>query len=379
MKLLYLNYGPQSGVVASLTAELRGRGLDVVPVNAAAGFLPSRGLPVGRRHLPLPNLRWDVMRALVHAAQQHGGGFRAYYLHTCYAFDRLTELADRAIAEHQPHLVLQAGVLHAPGRYPERPYCLYIDNTTALAHRYLAVVGLPPPLRRAAAWHARERSVYRNAAAVFVMSRYVAASLERDYGVDPRRVHWVGAGPNIEPEADPPVEEREPAFLFVGADFADKGGDDLLSAFTIVRAKEPRARLWLVGHRPRRRLDLPGARYFGYLPRPEIARLLTRAHAFVLPSLREPFGLALLEAMAFALPCIATRLAAIPEIVAHGETGLLVPPRDPAALARAMLELLADSARAHAFGRAGRARVSAEYGWRRTAERMLPVMRSPDP
>ncbi|WP_237758089.1 glycosyltransferase [Anaeromyxobacter sp. PSR-1] len=79
--------------------------------------------------------------------------------------------------------------------------------------------------------------------------------------------------------------------------------------------------------------------------------------------------------MAFELPVVASRIEAIPEIVADGETGLLVPPRDPAALAAALGALLADPARARAMGAAGRARAAARFGWTRAAARMLDVLR----
>src|SRR5262245_27211216 len=81
-------------------------------------------------------------------------------------------------------------------------------------------------------------------------------------------------------------------------------------------------------------------------------------HASVLP---EPFGRVLIEAMALGLPVIAPREGGPLEIVVDGETGLLVPPRDPDALAAAMVALLEDPARRAAMSRAARARVSAVF------------------
>lgn len=86
------------------------------------------------------------------------------------------------------------------------------------------------------------------------------------------------------------------------------------------------------------------------------------AHAFVLPSREEAFGLALVEAMAAGLPVVATRTAGPSDIVEHGRTGILVPPGDPAALADAVDRTLADPAGAAAMGGAARRSVIARYG-----------------
>ncbi|HEY6099104.1 MAG TPA: glycosyltransferase family 4 protein, partial [Anaeromyxobacter sp.] len=122
--------------------------------------------------------------------------------------------------------------------------------------------------------------------------------------------------------------------------------------------------------------SLPGGAVFhGHLCRGALARLYARAAVFALPTLREAFGLSLVEAMAFGLPVVASRVEAIPEIVSHGETGLLVPPSDPAALARALGEILGDPVRARLLGAAGHARAADRFGWDLAASRMLAVMR----
>lgn len=86
------------------------------------------------------------------------------------------------------------------------------------------------------------------------------------------------------------------------------------------------------------------------------------AHAFVLPSREEAFGLSLLEAMASGLPVVATRTAGPSDTVDDGRTGLLVPPGDPAALAEGLDRILTDPARAAALGDAARAAVLGRYG-----------------
>ncbi len=91
--------------------------------------------------------------------------------------------------------------------------------------------------------------------------------------------------------------------------------------------------------------------------RRDIERVLPLMQIFVMPSLSEGFGIAIVEAMAACRPVVATAVGGIPEIVVHGETGLLVPPGDPSALAAAIQDLLSHPAKARSFGHRGRQRV----------------------
>jgi starch synthase len=99
------------------------------------------------------------------------------------------------------------------------------------------------------------------------------------------------------------------------------------------------------------------------LPRPELVQLLTHATVFAIPSLYEPLGIVNLEAMACATAVVGSRTGGIPEVVADGVTGLLVPPDDPGQLAEALNALLRDPERAQVMGQEGRKRAVAEFGW----------------
>jgi starch synthase len=84
---------------------------------------------------------------------------------------------------------------------------------------------------------------------------------------------------------------------------------------------------------------------------------------FACPSLYEPLGIVNLEAMACGTAVVGSRVGGIPEVVAEGKTGLLVPLGDPPALASAINALVTDLPRAADMGRLGRERVVAEFGW----------------
>jgi starch synthase len=99
------------------------------------------------------------------------------------------------------------------------------------------------------------------------------------------------------------------------------------------------------------------------LPKPDVIQLLSHATVFACPSIYEPLGIVNLEAMACGTAVVASRTGGIPEVVADGQTGLLVPPGEPEALAGGLNALIRDPDRAAAMGQAGRKRAVAEFGW----------------
>jgi glycosyltransferase involved in cell wall biosynthesis len=167
--------------------------------------------------------------------------------------------------------------------------------------------------------------------------------------------------------------------LFIGREFERKGGDLLLQAFARVRAKIPDARLVVVGL-PAMAIPDPGVTSLGLLrkddPR-EWAQLIgayRSADVFCFPTRYEPFGIVVLEAMLFGLPCVATRTGAIPEMIREGETGYLVPPEDVDSLTCRLLALLGDRSLARRLGEAGRKRADETFTWPAVAANMLEAM-----
>jgi starch synthase len=106
----------------------------------------------------------------------------------------------------------------------------------------------------------------------------------------------------------------------------------------------------------------------GMLAKREVIQLLSHATVFVCPSLYEPLGIVNLEAMACGAAVIASRVGGIPEVVADGLTGLLIPPDDAGVLAEAINTLVRDPAQAAAMGQRGRDRAIAEFGWAAVAQ-----------
>jgi glycosyltransferase involved in cell wall biosynthesis len=349
-----------------MSGALVARGHRVRTVDVTGDLEPRD--PVTRRPRPTPR----VLLNLALATARFGRLALGHRWNTTYWFDHHARRAGEALRAlpARPDVVLQNGALFAPGAPPPYPYALLIDHTRALAMRGAAWpdAGIGPPADYGRAWRAREAAVYRGARAIGTFSENAARSLARDYDVDPSRVHVVGAGANVLPEHAPRVDDGH-TILFVGREFQRKGGPHLAEAFRRLRRAFPRARLLVAG--PAEAPPLPeGAAWLGEVPLRELPALFARTTVFALPTLREPFGLAFLDAMACAVPCVGTSLEAVPEIVRDGETGLLVPPGDVAALAGALARLLADPARGRAMGARGRERVLEEFRWDLVAERL---------
>ena len=257
-----------------------------------------------------------------------------------------------------------------------------------------------------------ERTAFEAADAVIAVSAGMRADILRCYpAIDPERVHVVHNGIDLErwkPTDDASVLERygiDPerrSVVFVGRITRQKGLPYLLEA---ARRLEPDVQLVLCAGAP----DTPeimaevqaGVRVLQeeregvvwieeMLPQHELAAVLTSGTVFVCPSVYEPLGIVNLEAMACGLPVVGTATGGIPEVVADGLTGRLVPieqatdgtgtPVDPerfiADLASVLSEVLADTATARLMGEAGRLRAEAEFSWASIAERTRAVYES---
>ena len=173
-----------------------------------------------------------------------------------------------------------------------------------------------------------------------------------------------------------------PLALAVGRLIEQKDHATLLRAFALVRRDLPGARLAILGAGPLEAATRSLASDLGLadvvlLPgRTEIRDWLARADVFAHTSRWEGFGIVLLEAMLASLPVVATRVSAVPEVVADGETGLLVEAGDVGGIARELGALLADPERARRLGAAGLARARSEFSVARMVDETLAVYRA---
>jgi alpha-maltose-1-phosphate synthase len=234
-----------------------------------------------------------------------------------------------------------------------------------------------------------EQAAVEAAAAVIAVSSAMRDDLLAVYPhVRPERTRIIRNGIDTTEYAPDPgtdvlsrygIDARRPMVIFIGRVTRQKGLPVLLRA---AAGLDPAAQLVICAGqadtpeidaevtRLTRELQASRAGVFwlpGMLERREVIQLLTQATVFACPSLYEPLGIVNLEAMACGTAVAGSRTGGIPEVVADGVTGLLVPPDDPAALTRALNELVGDPVRAAEMGRLGRERAVAEFGWDRVA------------
>ena len=257
-----------------------------------------------------------------------------------------------------------------------------------------------------------ERTAYEGAAAVIAVSAGMKADIERSYpGIDPSRIHVVHNGidahmwsPNLGADARAFVQSQgvdpdRPTIIFVGRITRQKGLPYFLQAIEQLppevqvvlcagAADTPEILREVTDRIAQLRATRDGIVWIDeMLPRNQVTALLSHATVFVCPSVYEPLGIVNLEAMACGVPVVGTATGGIPEVVADGETGWLVPidqltdgtgtPTNPEHfvndLAARLIEATSDPARARALGEAGRERAIREFSWESIAERTVSV------
>lgn len=233
---------------------------------------------------------------------------------------------------------------------------------------------------RTGAFRFVERALAARASRIVAITEALARFQVERVGIPARKLVTIHYGLDALPEAwgdNPPDDVPADALVVLSVSRLEqqKGVDVAVRAVARLRESEPRAYLVVLGEGAER-APLEGlARDLGvplYVPGrvPDVAAWLRRASVLVHPVRWEGFGLAVLEAMLAGLPVVASRVSSLPELVVEGQTGLLVPPDDPGALASGLAEALAD---AQALGAAGLRRAQERFSVARMAQATLDV------
>jgi len=227
---------------------------------------------------------------------------------------------------------------------------------------------------------------------IIAVSHFLRRELEKRYFVDPEKIHVIYNGVDLErfkPALDPsPIRRRFGlanlrTVLYVGRLVPYKGAQFLLKAVPRILEAHPRTRFLIVGSP---RYDSPNIGrllrnkkiresliFAGHVKDDDLPYYYTACEVFCFPSLWEGFGLPPAEAQACAKPVVAFNHCALPEVIADGKTGILVPPKDSGAVADAIVRLLDDEDERVRMGWEGRRRVEALFRWDKAAEETVRV------
>ena len=330
--------GHRTLLVAHAAGELRQRaeeGLDLIPI------APRTEMDLGAAW-KLSRLIKQVRPDIVHAHDPHGVAMAAMALSMSTQLAKPPLVAARRVDFH-----LRGNAL---SRWKYRQVDCFICASDAI-RRMLVADGVPEP---------RALTVHE--------------------GVDVERA---AAAPAADLHGEFWLPHHAPIVGNVAALVPHKGQKHLIEAAAIVVQKVPDARFVIAGEgelRPslERQIKDRHLEKHVFLAgfRPDVLSVHKAFDIFVMSSVTEGLGTSLLDAMACGKPIVGTTAGGIPEVIVDGQTGLLVPPRDPEALARAIVALLTDERARQAMGAAGLARVRERFSVERMVQETLRVYRS---
>jgi len=221
-----------------------------------------------------------------------------------------------------------------------------------------------------------DRAAARFAHLQIAISHGLARYLAETEGFPPDAFEVVHYG--IAAGAEPPPPPPEPRLAAVGRLIPIKGFEVLLEAFAKARGEVPELTLEIAGDGPLShdlRARAPGGvTFLGHVA--SVGELYERSAVVVVPSRGEGFGMVALEAAERGRAAVVADVGGLPEIVADGETGIVVPAGDAHALARALVALARDPQRVRAFGEAARRRALAQFSAAAAAERIDSLYRT---
>ncbi len=322
--------------------------------------IPYHDTPGWQSRLPGVRSNWSVRASLAayRALRPHAGALDAALFHT-----QVTSLFSAGLMRRVPSVVSL--------------------DATPLQYDALGALYGHTPSTNARLETVKKRlnqRAFHAARHLVTWSEWVKGSLVADYGVDESKITVVPPGIDLELWDFPERATRAGGAvnaLFVGGDFARKGGNTLLEAFAALPGGA-NMHLHLVTQTEGVGDNLKNVTvYRNVKPNSETLRgLFAQADLFVLPTQGDTFGLVALEALAAGLPIITTHIGALAEIVTDGETGLVVPPADAPALCSALARLADDAGERREMGRRARADAHARFGAAQNYGKLVQTVRN---
>lgn len=296
------------------------------------------------------------------------------------AFERsmVDRRARAGVKRLRPNAVIEIADVDTPLSVPNFPYqdmsfALGVACQSTDVGRYVNL--LPASPKRLDQLVKRSIDRMNRASGFFAMSQWIADDVIAR-GMPKDRVSVVHAGLNIAPTAiRDPHAAVQGRVLFVGLDFIRKGGDAVLAACELLRRQGDDVQLTVVGPSEWPLPEPPPSwvDFRGRVSAGDLGPLMAAHDLFVMPSRFEAYGIALLDAQAAGLPCIANNAFAMPELVQHGRTGLLVDEVAEGPIAEAIRAILNEPAYLVRVSDA-RAELLDRHDWSHVARRMVEVV-----
>jgi len=332
--------------------------------------------PLGRHANPayhdITSLTRDLRLVWPRAMAQMQAMRKPYAWHKTARWSRAVEkaaISDGWIDPQIPIVFYQT--LAAPVLDPGHRYVIYTDRVAregALENEAFRSTWGP-------GWEQREAEFLRRASAILVMGPSTETALVDLYGIDPRRIEVIGAGPGTHVGPIGTEIETPTRLLFVGTNWHLKGGPEVLDAFARISSRYPDLELVLAGSEPDR--DLPErTTSMGRVPGPMMPELFASSDVFVVPTYMEALGYSLLEALMHGLPAIGSTVGNQPWLI--GNAGTTVRPGDVDELSAALIDVL-DNFTAYKERAVARAtRLREEMTWERVASSIVSLLVKPE-
>jgi glycosyltransferase involved in cell wall biosynthesis len=292
---------------------------------------------------------------------------------------RRTAAATRSAKKAPMDVILQIGASFDPPMAGKVPYAIYSDWNMALdgvesrSNNGKSRGLTTSDIDRIGKDHARR---YREASMIFTISERLRQSFMTLYGIPPHKVMTAYAGPNfdvsmIDDALAQPKPKLPPTLLFIAKEFKRKGGDLVAAAFRKVQEYNEEAQLLFAGSEklPDELAGLKNVQHLGLLDKGnplQLRRLLQAyrsADMLLLPSRHDPFPTVIREAMFFGLPCIASDIWAMSEMIVNNETGILIPEGNSEELSEAIFRLIYNDELRAKMGAAARRLAVEKFSW----------------
>jgi len=267
---------------------------------------------------------------------------------------------------------------------PDRPYYCYLDSAFVPylkfyeQHRRYLNRDLIRLQKLEAQW-------LQNCNAIFTSSEFARQAIINELDVDDHRIHSVLAGPNLESEPGVLLRKKTSGIVFISTDFFRKGGEKIVQAVKKARIHLPDIQLHIIGQKPPSELCYDFVVTHGWIDRTnengknKFEKIMRESSLSVMLSKADLTPLGICESFAYGLPCMATRVGGIPEMIQHGKNGWLVDQNDtPEQVAEVLVNIFRNTKLLKKVSRQTNQSYKYYWNWNTVAKKISNIIREPD-